>query len=365
MGTDGTLIPVGEVTGMIQQSQWKDNNYASPGASGGQPDIGATGTPAAPAIGEGGQAPQQNKTPDYVAPTPPAAGDIPDGGVGVSVVPQNQETKINGSIPTSWYEKGISEAIARQPELSINEHIKGYNDWAEKNGKNSLDIMEIFDLIKGKDPNKSVAQNELDEKKAKRKEDWERFGNFLQHLGNFVGVLNGGLSVDVEPAENLTKRQQMLRDRTLALRDNEWQKTYQAYKNKMDNDLKLQNQELKAQQIEANIKLAQEKLNDVKEKRELEKFKADTDRDFKKATAEYRLKALEVQQRLAEKRISIAEANTEISRLKQEMEASGKTTEKQLDALGNVIKEETKYNNQPKGKKKKLPGAKKSLPGKK
>jgi YD repeat-containing protein len=218
--------------------------------------------------------------------------------------------------------------------------IAAYNKWATDNGKPAADIGEIYSFINGQDPNKSQKDIEAEEKKMKRNEDWERVGNFLAHLGNFVGTISGAPSQELEPAINLTKRQQALRDKTMALRQKSVSDYLSTYRQKQDEALKQQNLELKSQQLEAKIKEQTAKIEDLKAKREIEKFKADTDREFKNESIEVRHKALEIQQRLAERRINIAQANAETNALraslqkeKQDRDKNGYTVEK-TDARG-------------------------------
>lgn len=93
-----------------------------------------------------------------------------------------------------------------------------YNDWAKANGKDALDPIDWYMYSQKHDLDKSPEQQAAEEKKARRQERWEKIGNVLSHLGNFVGTLTGAPSQQIESAEALTKRQQALRDLTIKQR---------------------------------------------------------------------------------------------------------------------------------------------------
>lgn len=347
----GNLIPVGEVTGTIDQT----------GSSNGQDGTtGVPGTPATPGIGGGDYNPlDQNKTPDYQkgAQTEQRAGDIPAGGVGVSVVPETNETLApDGIVPTkpivddSPYANGINAAIENYPDTPIRTHIGAYNKWATEKGQAPLDIFQIYDLIQGKDPNKSAAQNAKDEKKAKRKERFEQVGNFLGHLGNFVGTLYGSPNQEtLESATSLSKRQQDLRDKTIALRQQTAKDYLAAYNAKLQHDITRQNAERNLELAKVKIDKMMADIENSKRKVEIMDFRAQTDKEFKEASIEIKNKLLEIQADLAAGRITLAEAQTRVANInaqakKEEAERKKnddnvtEVTEYERDADGNVKK---------------------------
>lgn len=68
------------------------------------------------------------------------------------------------------------------------------------------------------DGDKTVADNEALKKKAERKAKMEQWGNFLMHLGNFIGTVQGAPSQKIESAQELTDRQRKIRESTDSLR---------------------------------------------------------------------------------------------------------------------------------------------------
>lgn len=113
---------------------------------------------------------------------------------------------------------------------------QGKHSWADiyadrrawgKANNSPVDIFEANMLFPRKhDVEKTKTQNEDDIKKAERKEKFDKIGNFLTHLGNFVGAAGfGGLDVKPEDPIKFTERQQRLKDKTEALRQSynkEW-----------------------------------------------------------------------------------------------------------------------------------------------
>lgn len=100
------------------------------------------------------------------------------------------------------------------------------------------------------DPNKTIEQNNNDERKAANQAKWEKWGNLFQHLGNFFGTAMGAPSQKIESYAELTDRQRKLREGIDALR----QKRYgdmlaNIYKDRADKQAQLQ--------AEANAKAAQ------------------------------------------------------------------------------------------------------------
>lgn len=111
----------------------------------------------------------------------------------------------------------FNDAI-KSGDHSIAEYIADYNKYAAANGGEPLDIFTMMNAMQGRDVNKSVAENQADEKKRVRQERWAQAANVLSHIGNFVGTLYGAPSQTIESGIALSQRQQALRDKTLAQR---------------------------------------------------------------------------------------------------------------------------------------------------
>lgn len=100
------------------------------------------------------------------------------------------------------------------------------------------------------DPNKTIEQNNNDERKAANQAKWEQWGNFFQHLGNFFGTAMGAPSQKVESYDALTERQRKLREGIDALRQKRYGDMLAGiYKQRADRQAQIQ--------AEANAKAAQ------------------------------------------------------------------------------------------------------------
>ncbi len=176
----------------------------------------------------------------------------------VTAVPSNEEQK-----PTylaDWGAEGVTlRSEYDKGKYSPAELARDRNAWAKANGKEPVDIVDLVTMAQDTDLNKSKDISAAEEKKLKNQEKWERFGNFFLHLGNFVGAIAGAPSQTYESVHELTKRQQLLRDRTNAAR----QAANKAYIDQL----------MKGGLNDANIKLAnnraQEVLNEGKRKDDL------------------------------------------------------------------------------------------------
>lgn len=141
-----------------------------------------------------------------------------------------QQTDEKKSIPSIW-DNGFDKGMEANPDMTIYDAIRGYNNYAKENQKEPLDILDIWPLMQSGDIMKSRAQNEKDERKRANKEKWDQVTNALLHLGNFVGTIAGAPSQDIESSLELSKRQQILRDKTLEQRrqaNSDFLKIYQA-----------------------------------------------------------------------------------------------------------------------------------------
>ena len=187
--------------------------------------------------------------------------------------------------PSPW-EKGFREGMKNNPDMTFAEGVSAYNQWAKANGKDPLDIWEMQGVIGDRDPYKTAEQNEVDERKARNKERWDQVGNFLTHLGNFVGTLHGGISQNIEPASELTKRQQELRDKTLALRKAATKDYYQAYKDQQNARIAKEKNERTAAIQERRLDQADARLFLERDKFEWKKKMDEGTLDLKKAKQE-------------------------------------------------------------------------------
>jgi len=339
MTPDGKLVPVGEVTGTVddyagkpqgteQTPAWKDNNYADNPAGKPQGTVVSAGSPY-------GVDANGNKTnnPSGVATNEQGTTD------NIGEKPQGTVSK------ESYWDNGFTKDAVKKSGLTIGEAMINYNEWAKENGQEPLDFGTVWTMFNGKDPDKSVVDNEKAAKKAYDQEKFEKVGNFLSHLGNFIGTLQGAPSQQLESGAELSKRQRELRDRTLAQRKSDWQDIYTAYKQKKADELAAKNAEAKQQALELKEREVEAKIQKMKDDTNLAQFKAEADRDFKNASIELRYKVLEVQQALAEKRITIAEANSKLNTLRadlqkeaNELKKQGETTEYERDRKGRVVK---------------------------
>jgi len=157
----------------------------------------------------------------------PAATDVQPGAT--VVVPDDKkpaETESTGTVtetetPKSYlydWKSGISlRDAAKLNQHTLAEIISDQQKWAHDNGV-TPDYVSQWAMLHDKDADKTLEQNEVDEKKRLRQEKWQKLGNFLSHLGNFVGTTMGAPSQTLENPVELTKRQQTLRDKTLAQR---------------------------------------------------------------------------------------------------------------------------------------------------
>lgn len=127
---------------------------------------------------------------------------------GVTKVEPNQGIKIDWSRPYSEIEQN---PLLRQ--------MKPYDIMRDfqKNGDGNWSFFMPWLNTLG-DGDKTVAANEALKKKAERKAKMEQWGNFLMHLGNFIGTVQGAPSQKIESAQELTDRQRKIREATDALR---------------------------------------------------------------------------------------------------------------------------------------------------
>lgn len=162
---------------------------------------------------------------------------------------------------------GVHESFAEQPteEVTKVEPNQGIKiDWrrpyAEIEQNPILQQMKPYDIMRDYQKNgdgnwsvfmpwlntlgdgdKTVAANEALKKKAERKAKMEQWGNFLMHLGNFIGTVQGAPSQKIESAQELTDRQRKIREATDALRAKGYdQMMVNIYKDRQDKQAQMQ-----------------------------------------------------------------------------------------------------------------------------
>lgn len=130
--------------------------------------------------------------------------------------PTEAVTKVtpNTGITIDW-----SKPYAEIEQNPILQQMKPYDIMRDyqKNGDGNWSVFLPWLNTLG-DGDKTVAANEALKKKEERKAKWEQWGNFLMHLGNFIGTTQGAPSQKIESAQELTDRQRKIRESTDALR---------------------------------------------------------------------------------------------------------------------------------------------------
>ena len=126
----------------------------------------------------------------------------------VTKVEPNQGIKIDWSRPYSEIEQN---PLLRQ--MKPYDIMRDY----QKNGDGNWSVFLPWLNTLG-DGDKTVAANEALKKKAERQAKMEQWSNFLMHLGNFFGTVQGAPSQKIESAQELTDRQRKIREATEALR---------------------------------------------------------------------------------------------------------------------------------------------------
>ena len=210
--------------------------------------------------------------------------------------------------------------------------------WGKANNSPVDNFEAVMLFPRNHDTEKSKIQNENDIKKVERKEKFDKIGNFLTHLGNFVGAAGfGGLDVKPEDPIKFTERQQRLKDKTEALRQSynkEWfqnaakqqaeerQLELARHKATYDNERLKQNQQMLDRQ-DADLYLRQRK-QDWAEK--YQQGKLDIDQERLRIQEDYNKGRLSQ----GAARIAIQELNAETNRIK----ATGTETVKTTDERG-------------------------------
>ena len=213
-----------------------------------------------------------------------------------------QDTSVTNtpSYLADWGNTSFMDAV-RNGDKSIGDYASDYEKWARANNKEPLDVYDLMQAVQGKDLNKSYKQNEKDAKKLERQQKWEQIGNVLNHLGNFIGTLAGAPAAKYESGEQLTARQQAVRDAIMKQRSdprNIYAMILKQRANDRANDLN-----------DANIAL-----------REAQQKRAEGAAANDKAESDAKVGLTNAQQQEAEKRAGLIGAQTDYTRGKNRRE---------------------------------------------
>lgn len=153
--------------------------------------------------------------------------------------PTEEVTKVtpNTGITIDW-----SRPYAEIEQNPILRQMKPYDIMRDyqKNGDGNWSVFMPWLNTLG-DGDKTVAANEALKKKAERQAKMEQWSNFLMHLGNFFGTVQGAPSQKIESAQELTDRQRKIREATDALRAKGYnQMMVNIYKDRQDKQAQMQ-----------------------------------------------------------------------------------------------------------------------------
>ena len=153
--------------------------------------------------------------------------------------PTEAVTKItpNTGITIDW-----SRPYAEIEQNPILQQMKPYDIMRDyqKNGDGNWSVFMPWLNTLG-DGDKTVAANEALKKKAERQAKMEQWSNFLMHLGNFFGTVQGAPSQKIESAQELTDRQRKIREATDALRQKGYdQMMVNIWKDRQDKQAQMQ-----------------------------------------------------------------------------------------------------------------------------
>lgn len=153
--------------------------------------------------------------------------------------PTEDVTKVtpNTGITIDW-----SRPYAEIEQNPILQQMKPYDIMRDyqKNGDGNWSAFMPWLSSLG-DGDKTVAANEALKKKAERQAKMEQWSNFLMHLGNFFGTVQGAPSQKIESAQELTDRQRKIREATEALRAKGYnQMMVNIYKDRQDKQAQMQ-----------------------------------------------------------------------------------------------------------------------------
>lgn len=153
--------------------------------------------------------------------------------------PTEEVTKVepNQGIKIDW-----SRPYAEIEQNPILQQMKPYDIMRDyqKNGDGNWSVFMPWLNTLG-DGDKTVAANEALKKKAERQAKMEQWSNFLMHLGNFFGTVQGAPSQKIESAQELTDRQRKIKEATEALRTKGYnQMMVNIYKDRQDKQAQMQ-----------------------------------------------------------------------------------------------------------------------------
>ena len=206
--------------------------------------------------------------------------------------------------------------------MSINEAINSYNGWAKENGNDPLDIMQIYTVLNGNDPMKSMAQNERERKREENREKWASTVNMLSHLGNFIGTLAGAPDQGIESSAEFTKRQQLLHDKTLEQRrqmSNDYLKVYQAQQASELAKAKEARAQQQQDRLDAELFLKQKQL-------EWKMMESEGKMDLARRKQELEETKVEIMRQVQMGRLSQGAARIALAQMNYDLRAAGSTT---------------------------------------
>ena len=227
------------------------------------------------------------------------------------------------AVPSPW-DKGFEEGLRNDEmkDVAIADAINQYNGWAKDNGKDPLDIMQIFTSTRGRDPWKSVTQNEEDQKREERRNKWASTVNVLSHLGNFIGTLAGAPDQGIESSAEFTKRQQLLHDKTMEQRrqaNNDFLKVYQAQQASELAKAKESRAQQQQDRLDAELFLKQKQL-------EWKMMESEGKMDLARRKQELEETKVEIMRQVQMGRLSQGAARIALAQMNYDLKAAGTTT---------------------------------------
>lgn len=216
--------------------------------------------------------------------------------------------------------------IAKRNNKPLQDVFTDYQKWGKETGNNT-DFLTIWNVAQKGDVTKTPEQIEKDAKKAERQEKFEKIGNFLSHLGNFIGAAGfGAPSQTLEPAQQLTARQQAVREKTEALRraynDRFFEQMSKQRAIERQAELDKQNGEINRKKME----LQEERLKDQQRRTEIADFNAQANKEFRNASLDLKSRALDIKEAVSNGQLSVAQGRLALQRLKEGRLAGGTET---------------------------------------
>lgn len=227
--------------------------------------------------------------------------------------------------PLYDWSSGMSMADAyKQGKHNRGDILRDRERWGKEND-NPVNILEAMDMVpENYDPRKTYQENELEEKRRKRQENWEKIGNFLSHLGNFIGTTAfGAPSQTLEPAKELSARQQAMRDKTEALRTAYNNNFFEAYNKQRAMDRQAELDKQNADYRNEQLKISNEglKLRQQAEDRRATEMWLNNDIKNRRLTLDEA--KLKLKEAIDRGRLTVAQGNLAL----QELKAGGYTVE--------------------------------------